>query len=34
LCDQAAWINKGELQVVGQADFTIAAYLDSLTGLR
>jgi ABC-type polysaccharide/polyol phosphate transport system ATPase subunit len=33
LCDQAAWINKGELQVVGQADATIAAYLTSLTGL-
>lgn len=33
MCDQAAWINKGELQAVGAADTTIAAYLDSLTGL-
>ncbi|WP_449626513.1 ABC transporter ATP-binding protein [Rhodoglobus sp.] len=34
LCDQAAWINKGELQSVGAADTTIAAYLNSLTGLN
>ena len=33
LCDQAAWINKGELQAVGPADTTITAYLSSLTGL-
>lgn len=34
MCDQAAWINKGELQVVGPADTTISAYLSSLTGLE
>jgi lipopolysaccharide transport system ATP-binding protein len=33
MCDQAAWINRGELQVVGAADTAIAAYLDSLSGL-
>ncbi|QYH37071.1 ABC transporter ATP-binding protein [Salinibacterium sp. M195] len=33
MCDQAAWLNKGELQVVGPADTTIAAYQNSLTGL-
>ena len=33
MCDQAAWINKGELKAVGTADTTIAAYLSSLTGL-
>jgi lipopolysaccharide transport system ATP-binding protein len=33
LCDQAAWISKGELQVAGRADTTIAEYLSSLTGL-
>jgi ABC-type polysaccharide/polyol phosphate transport system ATPase subunit len=33
MCDQAAWINKGELKAVGPADTTVAAYLNSLTGL-
>jgi ABC-2 type transport system ATP-binding protein len=33
MCDQAAWIDKGELTAVGAADTTIAAYLNSLTGL-
>lgn len=30
MCDQAAWINKGELQQVGEAGSTIKAYLDSV----
>ena len=30
MCDHAAWINKGQLQTVGEADVTIKAYLDSL----
>lgn len=32
MCDQAAWINKGELQQVGDAESTIKAYLDSVPG--
>jgi lipopolysaccharide transport system ATP-binding protein len=30
MCDHAAWINKGHLEMVGSADATIAAYLESL----
>lgn len=30
MCDQAAWLDKGELKVVGDADSTIAAYESSL----
>lgn len=30
MCNQAAWINKGELQRVGDAKSTIKAYLDSV----
>lgn len=30
MCDQAAWINQGELRAVGRAETTIAAYEDSL----
>jgi len=30
MCDQAAWINQGELMAVGDADSTIQAYKDSL----
>jgi lipopolysaccharide transport system ATP-binding protein len=30
MCDQAAWLNKGELMAVGEAEPTITAYLDSL----
>ena len=30
MCDEAAWINKGELQMVGDAKSTIRAYLDSV----
>ncbi|MFP3464613.1 ABC transporter ATP-binding protein [Leifsonia sp. SIMBA_070] len=30
MCDQAAWLNRGDLQAVGPADETIKAYLDSL----
>lgn len=33
MCDQAAWINKGELQVVGPSAPTIDAYLKSIKGL-
>ena len=33
MCDQAAWLNKGDLKAVGAAGPTIKAYLDSLTGL-
>ena len=33
MCDQAAWIDKGELKAVGPAGSTVAAYLNSLTGL-
>lgn len=32
MCDQAAWLNKGELKAVGPAEQTIQAYLDSLGG--
>ncbi len=32
MCDQAAWIDKGELQQVGDAESTIKAYLDSVPG--
>ncbi len=31
LCDQAAWLEKGELRVAGAAESTIKAYLDSLS---
>ncbi|MBC7592217.1 MAG: ABC transporter ATP-binding protein [Salinibacterium sp.] len=31
MCDHAAWLNKGELVAVGEAEPTIKAYLDSLT---
>lgn len=30
MCDQAAWVNKGELMQVGDAQPTIQAYLDSV----
>jgi lipopolysaccharide transport system ATP-binding protein len=30
MCDQAAWLNHGDLLAVGPADSTIQAYLDSL----
>jgi ABC-2 type transport system ATP-binding protein len=30
MCDQAAWLNHGELMAVGDADSTIKAYRDSL----
>ncbi len=30
MCDQAAWINRGELMQVGDAQPTIRAYLDSV----
>lgn len=30
MCDQAAWLNKGELMAVGEAEPTISAYVDSL----
>jgi lipopolysaccharide transport system ATP-binding protein len=30
MCDQAAWVNKGELMQVGDARPTIQAYLDSV----
>ncbi|CAN5211252.1 N/A [soil metagenome] len=30
MCDQAAWLNHGELMVVGDAETTIQAYKDSL----
>ena len=30
MCDQAAWLNHGSLVAVGDAEPTIAAYLDSL----
>lgn len=30
MCDQAAWINRGELMQVGDTDSTIKAYLDSV----
>ena len=30
MCDQAAWVNKGELMQVGDAKPTIQAYLDSV----
>ncbi|KFF58213.1 ABC transporter ATP-binding protein, partial [Cryobacterium sp. MLB-32] len=32
MCDQAAWLSHGELVMVGDADPTITAYLDSLPG--
>ncbi|MHA6667336.1 ABC transporter ATP-binding protein [Homoserinimonas sp. A447] len=32
MCDHAAWLNKGELKAVGEAEPTIKAYLDSLAG--
>lgn len=32
MCDQAAWLNQGELRAVGPADATIQAYRDSLSG--
>jgi len=31
MCDQAAWLNHGELMTVGDAEPTIKSYLDSLT---
>ena len=31
MCDQAAWINKGELMAVGDATATVTKYLDSLS---
>lgn len=31
MCDQAAWLNHGELKVVGDAAPTVKSYLDSLT---
>lgn len=30
MCDQAAWLNRGEVMAVGDAEPTIAAYLNSL----
>lgn len=30
MCDQAAWLNHGELKAVGAAEPTIKAYIDSL----
>ncbi|MBC7592030.1 MAG: ABC transporter ATP-binding protein [Salinibacterium sp.] len=32
MCDHAAWLNRGELVAVGEAEPTIRAYLDSLQG--
>ncbi len=32
MCDHAAWINRGDLIEVGEAQPTIKAYLDSLSG--
>lgn len=32
MCDQAAWLNKGDLKAVGASEPTIKAYLDSLAG--
>lgn len=31
MCDQVAWLNRGDLVAVGDAEPTIKAYLDSLT---
>ena len=33
MCDQAAWINQGQLMAVGDAESTIQAYKDSLPRL-
>ncbi|MEP6482262.1 MAG: ABC transporter ATP-binding protein [Rhodoglobus sp.] len=30
MCDQAAWLNRGELMAAGKAETTIQAYLDSM----
>jgi ABC-type polysaccharide/polyol phosphate transport system ATPase subunit len=30
MCDQVAWLNKGELMTVGAAEATIAAYEGSI----
>ncbi|MCU1419780.1 MAG: hypothetical protein JWR57_949 [Mycetocola sp.] len=32
MCDHAAWLNRGELKAVGDAETTISAYESSLTG--
>jgi ABC-2 type transport system ATP-binding protein len=32
MCDEAAWLQKGDLKQVGPADPTIAAYLDYVNG--
>ena len=32
MCDHAAWLRNGDLVAVGEAETTIAAYLDSLPG--
>jgi lipopolysaccharide transport system ATP-binding protein len=34
MCDQAAWIDKGELKAVGATEPTLGAYLDSLDGFH
>jgi ABC-type polysaccharide/polyol phosphate transport system ATPase subunit len=34
MCDHAAWLSKGELMAVGEAETTIRAYTDSLPGAR
>ena len=32
MCDRVAWLDHGELKAVGEAEGTVAAYLDSLHG--
>jgi lipopolysaccharide transport system ATP-binding protein len=32
MCDSAAWINKGELELVGPCDEVVDAYVDSIGG--